>query len=107
MFVFSVPPRVWVDSQLVGAPLDHDLQVECFIEASPRSITYWLKTGQTTPLMTGSGKVVEEERVGYKTVYRLRISRFSSRDAGTYKCVSENSLGRDEVTIRIYGEEIF
>ena len=56
--------------------------------------------------MTGSGQVVEEERVGYKTVYRLRISRFSSRDAGTYKCVSENSLGRDEVTIRIYGEDI-
>ena len=88
---------------MVGAPLDHNLQVECFIEASPKSITYWVRTGQETPLMTGSGHEVEEERVGYKTVYRLKIYSFSSKDTGTYKCVSENSLGRDEVTIRIYG----
>ena len=36
--------------------------------------------------------------------YRLRISKFSSEDAGTYQCVSSNSLGSDQEVIRIYGE---
>ena len=38
--------------------------------------------------------------------YRLRISKFSSEDAGTYQCVSSNSLGSDQEVIRIYGELI-
>ena len=104
MILPSVAPQVSVDSQLVGAPLGDHVEVECLIEASPRSITYWQKTGQQTPLLNGSGHLVEEDRMGYKTVYRLKIPRFSSQDAGTYRCVSENSLGRDEVTIRIYGK---
>ena len=47
---------------------------------------------------------VEEDRIGYKTSSRLRISNFSSEDAGTYHCVSSNSLGSAQEAIRIYGE---
>jgi len=32
-----------VPNQLVGAPLGTDVQIECHVEASPRSINYWIK----------------------------------------------------------------
>eukprot|EP00090_Calanus_glacialis_P001506 TRINITY_DN11080_c0_g1_i1.p1 TRINITY_DN11080_c0_g1~~TRINITY_DN11080_c0_g1_i1.p1 ORF type:complete len:435 (+),score=83.57 TRINITY_DN11080_c0_g1_i1:319-1623(+) len=99
-------PKVWVDNQLVGAPLGDDVQIECLIEAFPRSITYWQKTseaeGRDIILMNGSSHVVEEIRIGYKTVSRLKITNFSSGDAGTYQCLSTNSLGTDHDVIRIY-----
>ena len=50
---------------------------------------------------------VEEDRIGYKTSSRLRISNFSSEDAGTYHCVSSNSHGSDQEAIRIYGMLMF
>ena len=44
MFILLlVQPKVWVHNQLVGAPLGHDVTIECVIEAYPKSITYWQK----------------------------------------------------------------
>ena len=106
--VFVVAPKVWVDNQIVGAPLGHNVEIECFIEASPKPVTYWQRVGQNPPLIIRSSDhrriVVEEEELGYKTVNRLRIAQFSSEDAGTYKCRSINAVGEDEVAIRIYGK---
>ena len=105
--MFVVAPKVWVDNQIVGAPLGHNVEIECFIEASPKTVTYWQRVGQNPPLIIKSSDhrriVVEEEELGYKTVNRLRIAQFSSEDAGTYKCRSINAVGDHEVAIRIYG----
>lgn len=35
---------------------------------------------------------------------RLTVRAFSSADVGTYHCVSTNSLGRAEGTLRLYGK---
>lgn len=32
-----------VRNQLVGSPFDKDVEIECNVEASPRSINYWIK----------------------------------------------------------------
>lgn len=40
---FTVPPVIHVPNQLVGAPLGTDVILECFVEASPMSINYWVK----------------------------------------------------------------
>ena len=52
-----VKPKVWVNQNLVGAPLGDDVEIDCFIEAYPRSITYWQKTneGKEIILMNGYG----------------------------------------------------
>lgn len=42
-FLFSVAPVIHVPNQLVGAPLGTDVALECFVEASPKSINYWMK----------------------------------------------------------------
>ncbi|KAK9507186.1 hypothetical protein O3M35_007094 [Rhynocoris fuscipes] len=38
---------------------------------------------------------------------RLVIRSFSSSDIGTYNCVSTNSLGKTEGTLRLYGKHYF
>lgn len=38
-----VAPSVRAPSQLLGAPLDSDVHLECVVEASPAAVTYWLK----------------------------------------------------------------
>ena len=42
-FCFTVSPVIRVPNQLVGAPLSTDVVLECFVEASPKSINYWVK----------------------------------------------------------------
>lgn len=47
LFTLSVHPVIQVPNQLVGAPLGTDVQIECHVEASPKSINYWIKdTGE-------------------------------------------------------------
>lgn len=47
---------------------------------------------------------IREDRSGYKVFMWLIIRLFSTADIGTYNCVSTNSLGRAEGTLRLYGK---
>ena len=38
-----VNPVIQVPNQLVGAPLATDVALECYVEASPKSINYWVR----------------------------------------------------------------
>lgn len=40
---FSVHPVINVRNQLVGSPFEKDVTIECNVEASPKSINYWIK----------------------------------------------------------------
>ncbi|KAL1502646.1 hypothetical protein ABEB36_007760 [Hypothenemus hampei] len=46
---------------------------------------------------------IREDRSAYKVYMWLVIRLFSQADIGTYNCVSTNSLGRAEGTLRLYG----
>lgn len=43
----------------------------------------------------------------YSVQMKLIIRRFQKSDLGGYKCISKNSIGDAEGTIRLYGEYIF
>lgn len=52
LYLFSlsiVAPSVRAPSQLLGAPLGSDVQLECHVEASPTPVSYWLKGGRVPP----------------------------------------------------------
>lgn len=49
MFSFPVAPSVRPTSQLLGAPLGSDVQLECTVESSPMPVSYWLKGGRVLP----------------------------------------------------------
>uniref|UniRef100_A0A1B0CYR0 Ig-like domain-containing protein n=1 Tax=Phlebotomus papatasi TaxID=29031 RepID=A0A1B0CYR0_PHLPP len=55
-----VAPSVRAPSQLLGAPLGSDVQLECQVEASPAPVSYWLKGGRMPPNgFTGSTTSLE------------------------------------------------
>lgn len=43
IFLKIVHPVINVRNQLVGSPFNKDVTIECNVEASPRSINYWIK----------------------------------------------------------------
>jgi hypothetical protein len=47
---------------------------------------------------------IVENRTSYKVHLKLTINQFSRRDQGIYMCVSTNSLGHADGTVRLYGK---
>lgn len=39
----AVAPQITVPNQLLGAPLNTDVEMECHVEAFPNTINYWVK----------------------------------------------------------------
>lgn len=81
-FRFTVPPVIHVPNQLVGAPLGTDVVLECFVEASPMSINYWVKdpkgemTREMIHEMTSSLKIELSRCVSYQVAVLLWIALY-------------------------------
>ncbi|XP_076174215.1 lachesin [Ptiloglossa arizonensis] len=94
-------PVIHVPNQLVGAPLGTDVVLECFVEASPKSINYWVKD---------SAMIISSQQHDVQAIMKsqievrmaLTIRNLQKHDVGTYKCVAKNSLGDVESSIRLY-----
>ncbi|XP_029678339.1 lachesin-like isoform X2 [Formica exsecta] len=98
-------PVVKAPNQLLGSPLGTDVQLECYVEAFPNTINYWVKNQRGTEdemLLEGPKYNVREERTGYTVLMWLLIKKFTEKDVGSYKCVSTNSLGKADGTLRLY-----
>ncbi|CAH0725057.1 unnamed protein product, partial [Brenthis ino] len=94
-------PTVKVPNQLLGAPLGTDVKLKCYVEAYPNTINYWIKN-RGEMLLDGPKYIIREEKSSYKVSMWLTIKQFSKNDIGTYNCVSTNSLGKSEGTLRLY-----
>ncbi|XP_069672621.1 lachesin-like isoform X1 [Periplaneta americana] len=95
-------PVIQVPNQLVGAPLSTDVTLECYVEASPKSINYWVR--DTGEMVISSDKY--EVKLISKSLFEVRmvlvIRNFQPRDVGSYRCIAKNSLGEVESNIRLY-----
>ncbi|XP_033323952.1 lachesin [Megalopta genalis] len=95
------PPVIHVPNQLVGAPLGTDVALECFVEASPKSINYWEKDNVMIIASQQYGvQAIPKSQFEVRMV--LTIRNLQKRDVGTYQCVAKNSLGASESSIRLY-----
>ncbi|ALC48222.1 CG32791, partial [Drosophila busckii] len=95
-------PVIQVPNQLVGAPLGTDVQIECHVEASPKSINYWIK--DTGEMIVSSLKyhVQEKSQSLYETQMSMIVRKFQRDDVGSYRCIAKNSLGEVDSSIRLY-----
>ncbi|XP_054087562.1 lachesin [Zeugodacus cucurbitae] len=95
-------PVIQVPNQLVGAPLGTDVQIECHVEASPKSINYWIK--DTGEMIVSSLKyhVQESSKSMYETKMTMIVRKFLKDDVGSYRCIAKNSLGEVDSSIRLY-----
>ena len=50
--------------------------------------------------------VLEEKTTDYSARMQLQIKDFQESDVGVYTCISTNSLGKSDGTIRFYGKNI-
>ncbi|EFN64348.1 Lachesin [Camponotus floridanus] len=97
------PPVIHVPNQLVGAPLGTDVVLECFVEASPMSINYWVKDPKGAMIITSVRYDVQAvPKSPFEVRMILTIRNLQKHDVGTYKCAAKNSLGEVESNIRLY-----
>ncbi|XP_073972765.1 lachesin-like isoform X2 [Rhodnius prolixus] len=93
-------PMIWVPNQLVGAPAGTDVTIECNTEAYPRAISYWVY--DSIMLLPNKKYLTKSQDNSYRTYMKLTVRNLTSRDFGSYRCISKNSLGETEGSIRLY-----
>ncbi|XP_060848719.1 lachesin-like isoform X1 [Rhopalosiphum padi] len=101
MLIIQFPPMIWIQNQLVGAQEGQSVTLECTSEAYPKSIEYWTKD-KTTIISNGTKYYTDLKDNVYKTYMKLTIISVTLSDYGTYQCVSKNSLGDTDGTIKLY-----
>ncbi|XP_046746079.1 lachesin-like isoform X1 [Diprion similis] len=93
-------PMIWVPNQLVGAPAGTDVTIDCQTEAHPRAISYWVfNSVMVLPTKKYSTETTENS---YRADMKLTIRNLQPGDFGSYRCISKNSLGETEGSIRLY-----
>ncbi|XP_058442842.1 lachesin isoform X2 [Malaya genurostris] len=99
-------PLIQVPNQLVGAPLGTDVTVICNVEASPKAINYWQRENGEMIISNDRYSMNENESSMYAVQMTLVIRKLHKADMGGYKCISKNSIGDAEGTIRLYEMEL-
>ncbi|XP_055619768.1 lachesin [Toxorhynchites rutilus septentrionalis] len=93
-------PMIWVPNQLVGAPLSTDVTIDCHTEAHPRAIIYWVYN--SVMVLPSKKYIIDYNENSYRAHMKLTIKNLSLGDFGNYRCISKNSLGETEGSIRVY-----
>ncbi|KAI5651294.1 immunoglobulin i-set domain-containing protein [Phthorimaea operculella] len=102
MLSVNFGPSVTVATKVIGVPTGSHTRLECTVEAYPQAINYWLKSGEEM-ILSGDKFEISEERISsYQVRTMLTVVKFSKDDTGTYTCVSSNTMGKAEGTIRLY-----
>ncbi|KAJ8714598.1 hypothetical protein PYW07_002823 [Mythimna separata] len=102
MLSVTFPPSTLVATKVIGVPTGSQARLECFVEAYPQAIHYWLKSGEEMILSGGKHEISEERLSSYQLRTILVVSQFDPEDVGTYTCVATNTMGKAEGTLRLY-----
>ncbi|XP_063990309.1 opioid-binding protein/cell adhesion molecule homolog [Diachasmimorpha longicaudata] len=105
MLIVHFPPMIMIQNQLVGAEEGSQTTLECHFEAFPKSINYW--TRQNDDIISNGEKyeasMSDNLHVdAYKVHMSLTIKEIGPDDYGIYKCLSKNSLGTTDGSIKLY-----
>ncbi|XP_046836037.1 lachesin-like isoform X1 [Vespa crabro] len=111
----SVPPRVSkrytvsvhfkpvirIPNQLVGAPVDSDVVLQCYVEASPQAMNTWYRdSGEKLP--TNDKYTMSEEQLSdYSWQMNLTVKSLKKGDFGGYVCSTVNALGNADGCVRL------
>ncbi|XP_060802364.1 lachesin isoform X2 [Amyelois transitella] len=101
MLVVHFPPIMTIQNQLVGAKEGDSVHLDCHSEAFPRSINYWTINDQIISQSDKRFEITSVER-GYEVDMKLKIKKVGRSTFGTYSCISKNSLGDTDGTIKLY-----
>ncbi|XP_038218669.1 lachesin-like isoform X2 [Zerene cesonia] len=98
-------PQVKAALQLVGAPLGSDVELQCYIEASPKAMNSWYREDALVSdklLENPKFRITERSVNEYSLWMNLTIKSLALADFGTYVCASVNALGKMESQVSLH-----
>lgn len=93
-------PIILVTNQLIASTIGSTVILECQTEANPIATTYWIRNGHF--LSQNSKHTIYASQRSYQMYSKLEIHNVSKSNFGEYTCLSKNSLGETEGTVRLY-----
>ncbi|KFM77953.1 Noelin, partial [Stegodyphus mimosarum] len=89
----AFPPLIKIRNQMVGTVNGSYALLECFVEAHPPAVNFWLHGDNRLVEQTWKYKIDQRDD-HYRTHMILNISYIEPLDYGLYKCVSKNDKGK-------------
>ncbi|XP_043277287.1 lachesin-like [Venturia canescens] len=99
-------PLIKVTNQLVAAPINSDVVLQCYVEASPRSMNTWLRDKGDRLLPSDKYTMTEFSLSEYSWQMNLTIHNLERVDFGGYACSAVNALGNAENVVRLQEMEL-
>ncbi|XP_057333653.1 lachesin [Microplitis mediator] len=99
-------PLIKVTNQLVGAPVNRNVTLQCTVEASPRAMNTWYRDKGDKLLPSIKYTMSESALNDYTWQMNLTIHNLDKKDFGGYACASVNALGRAEASVRLQELEL-
>ncbi|KAI4484421.1 hypothetical protein M0802_013067 [Mischocyttarus mexicanus] len=94
-------PLIRIPNQLVGAPVDSDVVLQCYVEASPQAMNTWYRdSGEKLP-PNDKYTMSEEQLSDYSWQMNLTVKSLKKADFGGYICSTVNALGKAEGCVRL------
>ncbi|KAF7998367.1 hypothetical protein HCN44_009765 [Aphidius gifuensis] len=101
------PPVIKVTNQLVGAPINRNVTIQCSVEASPRAMNTWYKENGDKLLPGPKYIMTEFQQNDYSWQMNLTVINLEKKkDFGGYVCASVNALGKAEAVVRLQELEL-
>ncbi|EGI66337.1 Lachesin [Acromyrmex echinatior] len=94
-------PLIKVSNQLVAAPVDSDVLLQCYVESSPKALNTWYRNNGVKLLESEKHDISEIILNDYAYQLNLTVKRLDKSDFGTYTCSAENAFGKAEGSIRL------
>ncbi|CAO1340448.1 unnamed protein product [Diamesa hyperborea] len=97
----NFPPTVKASNQLVGAPVESHVLLQCIVEAYPKPLNGWYRN-EDTKLYQGEKHLVAESMMNsYTWQMNLTIKNLHKNDFVPHICSSINALGKSDARIRL------
>nr|XP_036677643.1 lachesin [Drosophila suzukii] len=95
-------PTIKAINQLVGAPVEREVTLECVVEVYPKPLNGWYRNEDNLKIHNGNKYNISEEMINLYTWHlNLTIRHLTKSDFGTYSCSSVNGQGKSESRIRL------
>ncbi|XP_043603600.1 lachesin-like [Bombus pyrosoma] len=95
------PPVIKVTNQLVAAPVESDVVLQCQVEASPQALNTWHQNTGEKLLPSEKYKMSEYALNDYSWQMNLTVNSLEKRDFGEYVCSSVNALGKADGIVHL------
>lgn len=94
-------PVIKVTNQLVAAPVNSDVVLQCHVEASPQALNTWHQNTGEKLLPSEKYTMSEYALNEYSWQMNLTVNSLEKKDFGEYVCSSVNALGKADGIVRL------